>query len=170
MQFRLQKTWTVCTNSNRILTCRNKEKNNMWDNKQIVLTDEFKSLFGEFGIDYKGNLKTSILSISNADFYRRLIKLLSLTLQMRNSITGSTLPEDDYLISPVANDRGEFYDSRNYKGTNAALPCDADANGAYNIARKALWAISVLKSTPDDMLNKANLSITNAEWLEYTQK
>lgn len=163
-------TWTVCTNSSRILTCRNKEKNNMWDNKQIVLTDEFKSLFGEFGIDYKGNLKTSILSISNADFYRRLIKLLSLTLQMRNSITGSTLPEDDYLISPVANDRGEFYDSRNYKGTNAALPCDADANGAYNIARKALWAISVLKSTPEDMLNKANLSITNAEWLEYTQK
>lgn len=165
-----KKTWTVCTNSSRILTCRNKEKNNMWDNKQIVLTDEFKSLFGEFGIDYKGNLKTSILSISNADFYRRLIKLLSLTLQMRNSITGSTLPEDDYLISPVANDRGEFYDSRNYKGTNAALPCDADANGAYNIARKALWAINVLKSTPDDMLNKANLSITNAEWLEYTQK
>lgn len=165
-----KKTWTVCTNSSRILTCRSKEKNNMWDNKQIVLTDEFKSLFNEFGIDYKGNLKTSILSISNADLYRRLIKLLSLTLQMRNSITGSTLPEDDYLISPVANDRGEFYDSRNYKGTNAALPCDADANGAYNIARKALWAISVLKSTPDDMLNKANLSITNAEWLEYTQK
>ena len=165
-----KKTWTVCTNSSRILTFRNKEKNNMWDNKRIVLTDEFKSLFNEFGIDYKGNLKNSILSISNTDFYRRLIKLLSLTLQMRNSITGSTLPEDDYLISPVANKSGEFYDSRNYKGTNAALPCDADANGAYNIARKALWAINVLKDTPDDMLNKAKLCITNAEWLEYTQK
>lgn len=165
-----KKSWTVCTNSSRILTFRNKEKNNMWDNKQIVLTDEFKSLFNEFGIDYKGNLKDSILSISNADFYRRLIKLLSLTLQMRNSITGSTLPEDDYLISPVANENGEFYDSRNYKGANAALPCDADANGAYNIARKALWAINVLKDTPDDMLKKAKLSITNAEWLEYTQK
>lgn len=165
-----KKVWTVCTNSSRILTFRNKEKNNMWDNKQIVLTDEFKSLFNEFGIDYKGNLKSSILGISNADFYKRLIKLLSLTLQMRNSISGSTLPEDDYLISPVANENGEFYDSRNYKGTNAALPCDADANGAYNIARKALWAINVLKDTPDDMLNKAKLSITNAEWLEYTQK
>lgn len=165
-----KKVWTVCTNSSRIWTFPNKEKNNMWDNKQIVLTDEFKSLFNEFGIDYKGNLKSSILGISNADFYRRLIKLLSLTLQMRNSITGSTLPEDDYLISPVANENGEFYDSRNYKGTNAALPCDADANGAYNIARKALWAINVLKDTPDDMLNKAKLSITNAEWLEYTQR
>ena len=165
-----KKTWTVCTNSSRILTFRNKEKNNMWDNKQIVLTDEFKSLFNEFGIDYKGNLKDSILSVSNVDFYKRLIKLLSLTLQMRNSITGSTLPEDDYLISPVANESGEFYDSRNYKGTNAALPCDADANGAYNIARKALWAINVLKDTPDDMLNNAKLSITNDEWLEYTQR
>ena len=165
-----KKTWTVCTNSSRILTFRNKDKNNMWDNKQIVLTDAFKSLFNEFGIDYKGNLKDSILSISNVDFYKRLIKLLSLTLQMRNSITGSTLPEDDYLISPVANKSGEFYDSRNYKGTNAALPCDADANGAYNIARKALWAINVLKDTPDDMLNKAKLNITNAEWLEYTQR
>lgn len=165
-----KKSWTVCTNSSRILTFRNKEKNNKWDNKQIVLTDEFKSLFNEFGIDYKGNLKGSILSISNADFYKRLIKLLSLTLQMRNSITGSTLPEDDYLISPVANENGKFYDSRNYKGTNAALPCDADANGAYNIARKALWAIDVLKDTPDDMLNSAKLSITNAEWLEYTQR
>lgn len=165
-----KKTWTICTNSSRISTFQNKEKNNMWDNKRIVLTDEFKSLFNEFGIDYKGNLKNSILNISDPAFYRRLIKLLSLTLQMRNSITGSTLPEDDYLISPVANKSGEFYDSRNYKGTNAALPCDADANGAYNIARKALWAINVLKDTPDDMLNKAKLCITNAEWLEYTQK
>lgn len=165
-----KKTWTVCTNSSRILTFPNKEKNNMWDNKQIVLTDEFKSLFNEFGIDYTNNLKNSILSISDAKFYDRLIKLLSLTLQMRNSISGSTLPEDDYLISPVANENGEFYDSRNYKGTNAALPCDADANGAYNIARKALWAIDVLKDTPDDMLNSAKLSITNAEWLEYTQR
>ena len=162
--------WTVCTNSSRILSFRNKENNNMWDNKKVVLTDEFKSLFSEFCIDYTNDLKNSVLSISTPDFYRKLIKLLSLTLQMRNSVIGSTLPEDDYLISPVANKNGEFYDSRNYKGTNAPLPCDADANGAYNIARKALWAIGVLQDTPDDKLDKANLSITNAQWLEYTQR
>lgn len=142
----------------------------MWENKQVVLTDEFKSLFNEFGIDYASDLKNSILGVSTPDFYRKLIKLLSLTLQMRNSVIGSTLSEDDYLISPVVNKNGEFYDSRNYKGTNACLPCDADANGAYNIARKALWAISVLQDTPDDKLDKANLSITNAQWLEYTQR
>ncbi len=83
---------------------------------------------------------------------------------MRNSWTGTDI---DYLVSPVCNENGEFFDSRNVDET---LPQNADANGAYNIARKALWAINVLKDTPDDMLNKAKLSITNAEWLEYTQK
>ncbi len=165
-----KKMWTVCTNGDRIKTSRNKNKNSEWDNERIILTDEFKKLFAEYGIDYSTGIKEAISENSNAEFHRRLVKLLALTLQMRNSVTGSTLPEDDFLISPVANKNGESYDSRNYKGENAALPCDADANGAYNIARKALWAIDVLKNTPDEELDKANLAISNAEWLKYTQK
>lgn len=165
-----KKKWVICTNGDRIESFRNKAKNNEWDNRRIVLTDEFKALFKEFNINCFDNLKDAILSISNVDFYKRLIKLLALTLQMRNSVIGSTLPEDDYLISPVADANGNFYDSRNYSGSKASLPCDADANGAYNIARKALWAINVLKNTPNDELNKAKLAITNAQWLEYTQK
>ncbi len=165
-----KKMWTVCTNGDRIKTSRNKNKNSEWDNERIILTDEFKKLFAEYGIDYSTGIKEAISENSNAEFHRRLVKLLELTLQMRNSVTRSTLPEDDFLISPVANKNGEFYDSRNYKGENAALPCDADANGAYNIARKALWAIDVLKNTPDEELDKANLAISNAEWLKYTQK
>ena len=88
---------------------------------------------------------------------------------MRNSITGTAV---DYLISPVKNSEGIFYDSRNYND-NSVMPANADANGAYNIARKALWAIDVLKSTPDEDLGKAKLSklsITNKEWLRYAQK
>ncbi len=165
-----KKMWTVCTNEDRIRTFRNKDKNSEWDNERIILTDEFKKLFAEYGIDYSTGIKEAISENSNAEFHRRLVKLLELTLQMRNSVTRSTLPEDDFLISPVANKNGEFYDSRNYKSANAALPCDADANGAYNIARKALWAIDVLKNTPDEELDKANLAISNAEWLKYTQK
>lgn len=165
-----KKKWVICTNGDRIESFRNKAKNNEWDNRRIVLTDEFKALFKEFNVNCFDNLKDAILSISNVDFYKRLIKLLALTLQMRNSVIGSTLPEDDYLISPVADANGNFYDSRNYSGSKASLPCDADANGAYNIARKALWAINVLKNTPNDELNKAKLAISNAQWLEYTQK
>lgn len=87
---------------------------------------------------------------------------------MRNSETNNA--DVDYLISPVKNGNGAFFDSREYKGENAALPANADANGAYNIARKALWAINVLKNTDDAELSEANLSIKNADWLEFTQK
>ena len=163
-----KKKWTIYSNGERIINYRNPEKNNEFDNKTIVLTDEYKALFSEFGVDICGDIKSSIVSISNKDFHHRLIKLFAQTLQMRNSETGNVAV--DYLISPVKNERGEFFDSRNYKGSEASLPESADANGAYNIARKALWAIEVLKNTADDELDKANLTVKNAEWLEYAQK
>ena len=165
-----RKKWTVCTNKDRIETFINKDKNSEWDNRRIILTDEFKAVFAEYGVDYKNNLKENILSVSDADFYKRLVKLFALTLQMRNSITGSTLPQDDFLISPVADKDGVFYDSRNFNGVDSPMPCDADANGAYNIARKGLWAIEVLKNTDDNLLGKANLAISNAQWLEFAQE
>ena len=165
-----KKKWTICTNGSRIKTFRNPAKNSEWDNETVCLTAEFKKLFDEYGIDYSGDIKAAVLRISNKDFCYRLISLIQLTLQMRNSITGSTNPEDDYLISPVRNSTGGFYDSRDYQGGNAVLPTDADANGAYNIARKGLWAIEVLKNTPEDEIDKANLSISNAKWLEFAQK
>ena len=165
-----KKKWTVCTYGDRIETFRNPQKNSEWDNRRIELTAEFKSLFNEYGIDLDSDIRGSILGASDKSFFVRLIKLFKLTLQMRNSITGSTAPEDDYLISPVRADDGRFYDSRNYRGQNSRLPVDADANGAYNIARKGLWAINQLKACPVDKLDKVKLDITNAEWLEFAQK
>ena len=85
---------------------------------------------------------------------------------MRNSITGT---DEDYLISPVRGSDGTFYYSRNYDDSSP-LPANADANGAYNIARKALWAINVLKNTEDDQIMKAKISISNKEWLEFVQR
>ena len=83
---------------------------------------------------------------------------------MRNSRTDT---DEDYLISPVMNNNGEFYDSRNYYGEDAPLPVDADANGAYNIARKALWAVEQIKAAKD--VNDVKLSISKAEWLKFAQ-
>ena len=57
------------------------------------------------------------------------MQLMKLLLQLRNSMINS---EIDYMLSPVS-ENGVFYDSRSC-GSN--LPIDADANGAYNIARK----------------------------------
>ena len=157
-----RKKWVICSNGERIRTFRNSEKKNTWDNETVRLTEAFKKLFGDYSIDYRnGDLKESIVSQTSKPFFVRLSALLSLTLQMRNSVTGT---EIDYLISPVRNSSGVFYDSR--KGYDG-LPCDADANGAYNIARKGLWSVRKLQES-DDPANE-NLAITNAEWLRFAQ-
>lgn len=159
-----KKKWTVCTNGKRIINIRNSEKNNMWDNEEIILTDKFKELFEEFDVDIFGNIKESLLKITDSKFHKRFMKLLSNTLQLRNSRTNDV--DVDYLLSPVKDSNGVFYES----GKDSSLPENADANGAYNIARKLLWVISNLKDTDDDELKNVRLAMTNAEWLEYAQK
>ena len=136
-----------------------------WESKKVVLTQEFKKLFESYGIDInKGELKQDISAQAKKEFFTRFIKLLTLTLQMRNSITGT---QEDYLISPVKDENGRFYCS---KDNAAGLPENADANGAYNIARKALWAIKNIKAADEDKLKKVKISISNKEWLEFAQR
>ncbi len=157
-----KQNWTLCTYGNRIETFRNPEKNSEWNSKEIVLTNAFKQFFNAYKIDVNGNLKEQIITQDKKEFFEGLLHLLKLTLQMRNSITGK---ETDYLISPVMNVKGEFYDSRTC-GEN--LPKNADANGAYNIARKGLWVVEQIKQAED--LKKLKLAISNKEWLQFAQK
>lgn len=154
--------WTLCTYGKRIRTFRNPDKVNQWDNEEIVLTDKFKELFNDASIDISGNLKESICMLSDKKYLEPLMQLMKLLLQMRNSVTNS---EVDYLISPVADENGCFYDSRT---CSDHLPKDADANGAYNIARKGLWAIRKIQETADG--ERPNLAISNKEWLQFAQQ
>lgn len=153
--------WTLCTYGERIRTFRNPEKNHQWDDERIVLTEEFKQLFERYDIDIHGNLKEAISAQSDAQFFKDLLGLMKLLLQMRNSITNS---EEDYLLSPVADDSNHFFDSRE---NIESLPNNADANGAYNIARKGLWVVRKIRETSEE--EKPALSITNKEWLQFAQ-
>lgn len=155
-------TWTLCTQGNRICTFRNTEKNSQWDNQEVDLTREMKSLFEYYNINICGNLKEEICSQTDKAFFTGLLHLLKLTLQMRNSITGT---ETDYLVSPVADENGLFYDSRS---CGDALPKNADANGAYNIARKGLMLIGQIKETKD--LANFKYDISNKAWLNFAQQ
>lgn len=153
--------WTLCTYGSRIKTFRNPAKLDQWDNEEVVLTDEFKKVFVNAGINIHGNLKEAICSLAKREHLEPLMHLMKLLLQLRNSKTNS---EVDYMLSPVA-ENGVFYDSRSCNGN---LPIDADANGAYNIARKGLWVLRQIQdSKPGD---KLNLALSNKEWLRFVQE
>lgn len=154
--------WIVCSFGPRIKTFRNPAKNNEWDNVEVKPTEELKRLFEKNEIDYKSNLLAQIRSKDDAQFYEELLRLLGLVLQMRNSVTGTTT---DYIISPVADENGIFYCSTN---GDEALPKDADANGAYNIARKGLWAVMQMQQA--DNPKDVKLAMSNEEWMQFAQQ
>lgn len=162
--------WTLCTYGERIERFINPDKNNQWDEREICLTGEFKALFesAKCYIDYSNkdaDLKKAICQQNDKQFFEKMMHLFKLTLQMRNSKSGT---ETDFLLSPVSDGRGKFFDSREYNGKEEVqgkkLPENADANGAYNIARKGLLLIKKIKESEEP-----KLTITNREWMQFAQ-
>lgn len=157
--------WTVCSFGKRLLNYRNPEKNSQWDTKEVIVTEVIKELFNDFSIDYVqgDNLFTQISLVDVPKFYKDLIYYLKLVLQMRNSRTGT---EEDYLISPVADNNGNFFNSDE---AEKDMPQDADANGAYHIGLKGLMVVNKInKWNGED--KKLDFSITNKEWYEFVQQ
>ena len=84
------------------------------------------------------DLSPQIKDKGNTSFYKGLIALLRLVLQMRYTDGKGR----DFILSPVANDEGVFFNSEKAKETE---PNDADANGAYHIALKGLLLLKRIK-------------------------
>lgn len=156
--------WTLCTYGSRIMTYRNPDKNNQRDYKNINLTSEFKMFFDLHSVDYTStlDLKDAILRQNSKEFFSQLLELFRLIVQMRNSRKETS---EDYLISPVQDETGAFYDSRSAEQN---LPDNADANGAYNIALKGLWAMDQIRKAESG--KKVKLAISNQQWLNFVQK
>jgi CRISPR-associated protein Cpf1 len=156
--------WTLCTFGPRIKTFRDSTQISQWNSIEENLTDEFKRLFKDYHINYTdGDIKELICNQTEKTFFQGLYSLLRLTLQMRNS---KTRTEIDYMISPVADESGNFFDSRTCR---KGLPDNADANGAYNIARKGLWILQKINEATD-MKGFKIPAMTNKEWLSFAQK
>jgi hypothetical protein len=153
--------WTLCTYGKRVETYRDSDQNSQWVSREVDLTEMFKDFFAQYNIDVHSDLRQAISSQNTADFFKRLHYLFKLTLQLRNSKTGT---EVDYMQSPVMDEEGNFYNSETCSNE---LPRNADANGAYNIARKGLYYVRKIKSAED--LKNLKLSLTNKEWLHFVQ-
>lgn len=159
--------WTLCTQGERIETIR--DKNKKWCSQRVNPTQLFKDLFRNNHIDIHGDLKEAIskqddteLKKNDKKFFEELMRCLKLTLQMRNSEIGT---EVDYLISPVIDEYGRSYDSRT---CGEDLPQNADANGAYNIARKGLMMVDQIRKAED--LKSLKFDLSNKSWLNFAQQ
>ena len=77
--------------------------------------------------------------------------------------------EYDRLISPVLNDKGEFFDTATADKT---LPQDADANGAYCIALKGLYEVKQIKENwkENEQFPRNKLVQDNKTWFDFMQK
>ena len=70
--------------------------------------------------------------------------------------------DEDRIISPVQNAKGEFFDSSRHEGTD--MPLDADANGAYHIALKGRYLLR------HDISEGKPGKLTTEEWLKFAQQ
>ena len=156
--------WTLCTYGMRLRSFKNPAKQYNWDSEVVALTDEFKKILGEAGIDIHENLKDAICNLEGKSqkYLEPLMQFMKLLLQLRNSKAGT---DEDYILSPVADENGIFYDSCS---CGDQLPENADANGAYNIARKGLMMIEQIKEAKD--LDNLKFDISNKSWLNFAQQ
>jgi CRISPR-associated protein Cpf1 len=169
-QFNLRDTmpitkWTAYTNGNRLI---HQIKNGQHSFVTLDITKYLQDYLIENHIDFKNgsNLITELNAIEDkrkhAAVRDALFNTFFWALQMRNS---SSETGEDYIISPVKNSTGDFYCSSD---RNESLPIDADANGAYNIARKGLMIKQRIDASKAD--EKVNLNISNTEWFEFASK
>lgn len=158
-----QTQWTICTHGEkRFKNIRNASGN--WESVSVNVTEEMKQLFDSAGVEFKsGNdLRELISLVKVTKFYKKLFKLLQVTVSLRHSKTGT---DEDFILSPVADDNGVFFDSRK---ASEKQPKNADANGAYHIALKGLWNIQRIKEWDGE--SRLNFAMKNVDWFAFAQK
>ncbi|MDD5770392.1 MAG: type V CRISPR-associated protein Cas12a/Cpf1, partial [Candidatus Gracilibacteria bacterium] len=117
----------------------------------IDITSEFKKIFEN--IDLSGNINKQILE-KDSYFYKSLTYYFNLLLQLRNSDSKNNI---DYIICPSCN----FHSKDGFQD----LPYNADANGAYNIAKKGIIILDRIKEN----FEKPDLYVSDIDWGNFTQ-
>jgi hypothetical protein len=123
------------------------------ENKEVDVTGQIKTMMSEVGIDHltSPDLKEDIILCESASFHRKLTNLLRTVLEMRYTDNEGT----DFILSPVCDKNGNFFDTRFAK---EGEPKDPDANGAFNIALKGVMTTRRLSEGSD-------IYFKHVEWL-----
>lgn len=167
-----QKTnWTVYSNGTRIETSPVFDKNTnrktgKFEQHEVSLTEEFKKLFMEIGLNAMSINKEDVVKHLNEKSHCEcFVRLFRLMMKLRNSMSNASI---DYIKSPVLNKSETFFDSRFTDGTNFNGINNSDANGAYNIARKGIMLMErIRKPLTFESNAKFTCAIKNSDWFNY---
>ena len=159
--------WKVYTNGTRLKRIVVNGKYTS-QSMEVELTDAMEKMLQRAGIEYHDG-KDLKGQIGEKGIEAEIIDIFRLTVQMRNSRSESEDREYDRLISPVLNDKGEFFDTATADKT---LPQDADANGAYCIALKGLYEVKQIKENwkENEQFPRNKLVQDNKTWFDFMQK
>lgn len=136
-----------------------KEDKKHWNPEKIEIVKKLEKIFDGFSRNksFKEQIKDG-KELNKIDkdrtAWESLRFIINTIQQIRN--TGNDKKDNDFILSPVRDENGDFFDSRNIK-ENENLPQNGDANGAYNIARKGIIMREHIK-------RGINLFIRNEEW------
>ncbi|KEJ92204.1 type V CRISPR-associated protein Cas12a/Cpf1 [Synergistes jonesii] len=159
-----RKKWAVWTNGKRIV--REKDKDGKFRMNDRLLTEDMKNILNKYALAYKAgeDILPDVIS-RDKSLASEIFYVFKNTLQMRNSKRDTG---EDFIISPVLNAKGRFFDSRK---TDAALPIDADANGAYHIALKGSLVLDAIdeKLKEDGRIDYKDMAVSNPKWFEFMQ-
>lgn len=154
-QFQISKSkWSVYTKGDRIKT---RMKNRVPIREYIDLTVEMKTILDNNGIKYKSGKDILADIMENKDVCESTFYIFKQAINLRNSDE-----ENDYILSPILKN-GKFYDTREAVENT---PLDADANGAYNIALKALYAIERYRKNQNKE-ESIKTHVKHQEWIDF---
>lgn len=161
--------WTVCTTNVPRYWWNKSLNEGKGGQEKVLVTQRLQDLLARYDLGYATgeNLKEDILTIEDASFYKEFLWLLNVTVSLRHNNGKHGELEEDAIISPVANAQGEFFNSSEAK---SSAPKDADANGAYHIALKGLWALRTINAHDKKEWRGIKLAISNKEWLQFVQQ
>ena len=150
---------------------------NIWVPEQINVVAILDKLFANFdkSKSFKEQINQGIelnkIEGRSETAWQSLRYALDLIQQIRNS--GLKKEDDNFLYSPVRNENDEHFDTRNHQN-NGDLSgiVDADANGAFNIARKGLimnahieeWFRQGKPNKKGEKTSDLDLFISDREW------
>ena len=167
--------WTVCSYGDKRY-CSKKNQAGKWETEELNITKRIVDLLNKNKpkIDFAdGRELKGLIDSLNVENAKSLYWLFKQLVSLRYSKTGTT---DDFILSPVKNKFGYFFNSDDVKYSNnvgdKAFPCDADANGAYHIALKGLQ-IRDMYINEDKNSGKYEINIENEHknknWVKYIQ-